>query len=143
MSDLGDRLRAIMSQIEFYDMHNTYLELCAEADRLEREWGEARWDRGVLLHQRDEALAEAQAAREVSMEAVRDRDLILEAKMALDLKVEYLTGEGYHVKIPEWRAMRAKIERVLVLADSWDRVHATGSDYHAADLREVLDMEEG
>jgi hypothetical protein len=46
---LGDALRAVMSQIEFYDMHGPYLELCAQAERLERE--------------RDEALAQVERVR--------------------------------------------------------------------------------
>lgn len=38
-----------------------------------------------------------------------------------------------------YREDHLAVERVRALADEWDRVHASGEDYHATDLRAALD----
>jgi hypothetical protein len=95
-------------------------------------WREvAHAEHGDLVEEVDRLAASAEAV-------ARDRDAILEAKMALDLKVEYLTGEGYNVKIPEWRAMQDKIERVEML------LHGAPFDFISkTTLRLALDAKEG
>jgi hypothetical protein len=70
---LGDRLRAVMSQIEFYDMHGPYLELCAEAERLERERDEWRDVAQTNAEHHKRARAQIERVRAVADDLDRPR----------------------------------------------------------------------
>jgi hypothetical protein len=94
MSDLGDALRAAADYQDRPGAYDEMRALAAQADYLEYERDKfhghliaANAMNQTALDQRNAALAEAQAAREVSVKAVRDRNLILDAKMKLDLRI--------------------------------------------------------
>jgi hypothetical protein len=102
MSDLGDRLRSL-DLLRLVDVPRLHA-LADEADRLERELFDALhapqvsdpyqagYDMGMRVAA--EFQEQARAAREVSVEVIKDRDLILDAKMKLDLRVEELTRDA-------------------------------------------------
>jgi hypothetical protein len=98
VSDLGDEIRKGADLLDEPHDREWARDMAGKADRLERELFDALhapqvsdpyqagYDMGMRVAA--EFQEQARAAREVSMAVVRDRDMILDAKMALDLKVE-------------------------------------------------------
>lgn len=105
---------------------------------------------------REQAARATSAERRRALYAIADRADALErdrddaqenTRLAVEqcryLHQDGLTREEWHTKhcgaMQGLRQSRAQVERARVLADGWDRVHASGEDYHASDLRAALD----